>query len=115
MHPRKTIKNLIEKYRRELGINDKVRYRTRPMKTKAASCNIEKKIIYINKNILDLGEKILSYVVLHELIHIKLKSIDHTNEFYEILHRYFSEEEIRRIYETIVKKLSSINNFAFDL
>jgi len=119
MKKNKMLRQILENYMKQLGLDDlKIHLRTRKLKTKAASCNLDKNIIYINKYLLtnnEVDEKIISYIILHELLHIKLKTTIHTLEFNEMLQKYFNKEELEAIHKTIVKKLTELNNINKDI
>lgn len=57
----------------------------RPMKTKWGSCNSNKKIIWLNTELAKKPERMIDYVILHEMAH--LVSPKHDNFFTEILDR----------------------------
>lgn len=57
----------------------------RTMKTKWGSCNSEKKIVWLNAELAKKPERMIDYVILHELAH--LASPKHDSRFMEILDR----------------------------
>lgn len=79
----KKIKNMIENLRKELGIEEEVGIKMKPMKRKKATVSLLKKEIRINKNLLsDMSEQELREIIIHELLHLKY-GIFHTKEFLE--------------------------------
>ncbi len=79
----KEIRRMVDNLRRELGIEEKVSVRIKPMKRKKATISLIRKEIRINKNILpDISERELMEIVVHELLHLKY-GIFHTREFLE--------------------------------
>jgi predicted metal-dependent hydrolase len=71
------VEEILKKYKEELGINDEVRVKIKKYKTRSAFINLKTKTIFINENLLELGEEVLRYLILHELIHLKLNSKYH--------------------------------------
>ncbi|GHE02652.1 metal-dependent hydrolase [Defluviimonas sp. 20V17] len=57
----------------------------RPMKTKWGSCNSEKRIVWLNSELAKKPERMIDYVILHELAH--LVSSRHDSSFTEVLDR----------------------------
>jgi predicted metal-dependent hydrolase len=108
MNYRNVIKEILREYKLRLGIHEEVKVKVRNYKTRAAFCNIKTKTIYINKNLLDLDKDILEYLILHELLHIKLNSKYHSGEFYKILHEFASLNKIMCIRTKIREKLLQI-------
>lgn len=63
--------------------------RIKNMKTRWGSCNIQAKRVWLNLKLAYYDEKCLSYVVLHEILHIIEKS--HNKRFYSLLDSFFPE------------------------
>ena len=105
MSYRDVIERVLSEYRLMLGIRDDVKVRVRRYRTKAALSNIKTRTIYINKDLLDLGEDVIKYLLLHELLHIKLQSKYHDERFYAMLHFLIPPEEIDTIREVIMKRM----------
>ena len=100
------LKELLEKAKRALGIEDNIKLVLYPMKYKVASVSLKSKNIRINKNIIKmLTYDELYYILVHELIHIKLSSLNHGDGFYRLLHGLYTVEEIEELENRIVKKL----------
>ena len=105
MNYRDIIERVLSEYRLMLGIGDDVKVKVRRYRTKAASSNIKTRTIYINEDLLDLSEDIIKYLVLHELLHIKLQSKYHDERFYAMLHFFIPPEEVDTIREVIMKRM----------
>jgi len=91
---RKQLKEILNELKNEFKISDPIKIELKPMKTKAASVSLSKSIIRINKNIIpNLDTECLKYLILHELIHYKLKSTYHNGLFHKELNRKISETE----------------------
>lgn len=69
-------------------------------KTIWGSCNY-KNIISFSYRVVLLDEELIDYIVLHELVHIKIKN--HRNEFYQYLKKYMPD------YKDRIIKLKNIN------
>jgi predicted metal-dependent hydrolase len=104
------IKRILEEYKLKLEVSDEVKVRVRNYKTRAAFTNLQTRVIYINKNLLDVGEEVLRYLILHELIHIKLNNKYHDETFYKILYNYVTPEEIGVFRKVINEKLINTNH-----
>jgi len=76
------------------------------MKYKVASISLKNKTIRLNKNLLELfDDDELYYILIHELMHIKLATVNHGEEFYKILYDIYSPEKSEEVENRIVKKL----------
>jgi len=105
-------KDLVEKilaeYMPQLGINSEVKVKLRNYKTKPAFCNLKTNTIYLNTALLDLGEEVARYLLLHELIHIKQGKRYHDDEFYKLFYKYIPPEKAKIIQEQIIGELYNI-------
>jgi len=104
------LKLILNEMKKELGISEDVKVVVKPMKTKAASVTLGKNEIRINRNLLDLDEDCIRYLILHELTNIKLKTKYHTGEFYETIYGVMREEGVREVENKILTELLKINN-----
>ncbi|MEM1605300.1 MAG: M48 family metallopeptidase [Fervidicoccaceae archaeon] len=102
-----TIKRIVEDYKQKLGISCEVNVKVRSYKTRSAFVNLKTKTIYINKELIPLGEDVLRYLILHELLHLKLNSKYHDGEFHKILYEHIPEERVVELRGIINKKLIS--------
>ncbi len=110
MSARERVKNLLEQAKHALGINDNVKLILYPMKYKVASVSLKTKTIRLNKNLVRLfTDDELYYILLHELIHIKLATPNHGEEFHKLLHTVCPPEKSEELENRIVKKLVSVN------
>jgi len=103
------VNRFLTRYKLILGVKEDVKIKIRRYKTKTAFVDLRSKIIYMNRDLLDLGEDVIEYLLLHELLHIKLREKHHTSQFYAILHFFIPEEKANEIKEKIIKKLIEIN------
>jgi predicted metal-dependent hydrolase len=102
------IKEILRNHKLQLGINEDIKVKIRNYKTRAALSNLKTKTIYINKNLLCLGEDVIGYLILHELLHIKLNSKYHSDAFYKTLYESISPEKIMRLKMKIREKLIQV-------
>jgi len=77
----KKVKEILEELKNELKINEEIKVIIKDYKYKLASVSLDKKLIRINKRIIN-DEKLLRDVLFHELLHIKLDTVWHTPEFF---------------------------------
>ena len=105
-------KDLVEKilaeYMPQLGINFEVKVKLRNYKTRSAFCNLKTNTIYLNTALLDLGEEVARYLLLHELLHIKQGKRYHNDEFYKLLYKFIPPEKVETIQEQIIGELYNI-------
>jgi len=60
----------------------------------------------LNRNVVEkLDEDELMYILLHELIHLKVNGVNHGSSFVKELGKHFELEKIREIEIRIIKKL----------
>ncbi len=108
---REHITRMLEELKTMLGIKEKVKLELRPLKTKAASVSLKRNVIRLSKGVVSgLDEKPVRYLILHELVHLKLRSIHHTNDFYRMVHSIVKEEEVKEFEEDIIAKLIELNS-----
>ena len=105
-----SINRIVEEYKKQLGINGEIKVKIRSYRTKAAFVNLKTRTIYINGRLLNLDEGVVKYLILHELLHIKLNSKYHSRKFYELLYGHISPEEVELIRKTINEGLKEINH-----
>ncbi|MBE0601842.1 MAG: M48 family metallopeptidase [Firmicutes bacterium] len=63
--------------------------RTKDMKTRWGSCNVQTKTLWFNLQLVKLPPRCLDYVVLHELLHLAERG--HGQRFYALLSRYMPD------------------------
>jgi len=112
MNP-KQLRKLLKELKKELEIpeDEKIRIVLRPMKTKAASISLKNGTIRLNKNLISkLDSESIKYLLLHELIHYKLRSINHNGNFQKQLNSKIKETKTREIENKIIESLLELNN-----
>jgi hypothetical protein len=112
------VEKISEKYKIYIGVKD-VKLVVRPYKTRDAFTFISSPpTIYLNEYLID-DEEILEYLILRELIHIKLHmyppmrygmpNMSYAEKFESNLYFLIPKEEVEEIRERIVKKLIEMN------
>ena len=108
---KKQLTETLNEIKQDLGISEKIKIELKPMKTKAASISLNKNKIRINKNLLpNLDPECIRYLILHELIHHKLKSTYHNQEFQKQLTQKINEEKAKQLERKILTTLLQINH-----
>jgi len=110
MEPRKILNEVMQ----ELGLNGKIRLRRVPMKHKIASFSFRTNTLRLNRNLLELlSEEELRYIIRHELVHLKVKDLNHGSLFLEEMKKFYSEKEIEKIERRIFEKLILLGKISF--
>ncbi len=105
------LKEILSQVKSDLGIPEEIRIELKPMKIKAASISLRRNVMRINKNIIPhLDQESIKYLILHELIHYKLKSRYHNGDFYKQLYEKVEPEKARELERRILTSLLEINN-----
>ena len=108
---REQLNEILKQLKNELEIQGAIRIELKTMKTKAASISLSRGIIRINKNIIpNLDAECLKYLLLHELIHYKLKSTYHNGRFLEELNKKINETKAKQLERKILTTLLQINH-----
>lgn len=87
------IAKLLPIWEEKTGLHCK-EWRTKDMKTRWGSCNTKAKRIWLNLNLAQYPQICLEYVILHELIHLKVPN--HSAAFYAELDAYMPDWKQRR-------------------
>lgn len=95
----KHLENIMEKMRIKTGLAPE-NYYIKNEEKNIARCDFENRNIYINPKIMELEDKAIEYILLHELCHLKYKT--HAKGFYEILKKNFPKY---KKYENILKDI----------
>jgi len=98
------IEKILQRYRIYLGVKD-VKVVVRPYKTRTAFTKLSSPpTICLNEYLID-DEEVLEYLILREMIHIKLNmyrsrytsGLSHTEKFYSVLYFIMPREKIEKI------------------
>jgi len=102
--PRELALKVLSEYEERLGVKA-AKLVIRRYKTRAAFCELRSRRVYLNENLLGLGEGVIRYLIAHELVHLKLRTTRHGDEFYRLFHALVPPEEAGEAERRIVKKL----------
>ena len=111
------IERILERYKIYIGVKD-VKLVIRPYKTRDAFSDLTNRVIYLNEYLID-DEEVVEYLLLRELIHIKLHmyppmrygvpSLSYTEKFESNLYFLIPKEKVEEVKERIFKKLIEVN------
>jgi len=82
------VATILEQVKSVVGIDGEVRLEFKPYKTRGASIDLSRRVLAVNSRLLDLGEDVVKYLVLHELVHLKLGTSRHDARFQELVDHY---------------------------
>jgi len=102
------IKEILEKAKKDYGIQDDFKIRIKKLKLKGASVSMGKMIIRLNEDLIH-DPKIVAYLIYHELAHYKLHTKFHGPEFYKLLNSKLGEEKVKAIERKIRRKMYEMN------
>lgn len=77
---------VIERCEKKAGVHAN-EFKVKNMRTRWGTCNIEKRRIWINLQLVKKPAECLEYVVTHELVHLLEKN--HTNRFHALVNEFF--------------------------
>lgn len=89
------VKRIFEHYKKVLGLED-VKLEFKEYKTKIASCSLKRRKITLSTRLLNLDDSVIKYIILHELLHLKLNSKYHGNEFHKLLEKFLTKEDVEK-------------------
>ena len=112
------VEKILEKYKIYIGVRD-VKVAVRPYKTRDAFTNLSSSppTIYLNEHLID-DEEVAQYLIIRELIHIKLHmyrsrytgdNLTYTEKFENNLYFLIPKEKVEKIKEKIWRRLFEIN------
>jgi len=112
------VEKTLEKYKIYLGVKD-VKVVVRPYKTRTAFTSLSSPpTVYLNEYLID-DEEVVEYLIIRELIHIKLhqypqprysvSTLTYTDKFYSTLYFLIPTEKVEEVRERIFKKLIEVN------
>jgi len=109
------VEKILERYKIYLGVKD-VKLVVRSYKIRDAFSDLTNRVIYLNKYLID-DEEIVEYLIIRELIHIKLHmhrsrytgGLSYAEKFENTLYFLIPKEKVEEIRERIVKKLIEVN------
>jgi hypothetical protein len=112
------IERILERYKIYLGVKD-VKVVVRSYKTRTAFTNLTSSppTIYLNEYLID-DEEVVEYLILREMIHIKLNmylpmrytgGLSYAEKFENTLNFFLPKKKVEEIREKMVKKLIEVN------
>jgi hypothetical protein len=110
------VEKTLEKYKIYLGVKD-VKVVVRPYKTRTAFTNLSSPpTIHLSEYLID-DKEVVEYLILRELIHIKLNmyrsrytgGLSYAEKFENTLYFLMPKDQVEKIREKIVKKLIKVN------
>ncbi len=112
------VEKILERYKIYLGVKN-VKLVVRPYKTRDAFTKLSSPpTIYLNEYLID-DEEVIEYLILRELIHIKLHqylpmrygtpTLSYTQKFESNLYFLMPKEKVEEVRERIFKKLIEVN------
>jgi len=100
------LKKILDELVKEMEIKEAIRLRVIPMKHKVASLSFKTKILRLNREVIKiLDDEEIRYILIHELVHLKVGSINHGSLFLRELEKHYSRKEVLAFEVRIVKKL----------
>jgi len=102
------LKILLNEVKEEIGLKDSVKLKIVPMKQKIASLSLKTKILRLNRDVVGkLSDEELRYIILHELIHLKVGDVNHGSLFLDELKRTYGISEATNLEIRIIERLIS--------
>jgi len=113
------VEKILEKYKIYIGVRN-VKVAVRPYKTRDAFTNLSSSppTIYLNEHLID-DEEVAEYLIIRELIHIKLHqylqpkymrpTLTYTEKFESNLYFFIPKEKVEKIREKIWRRLFEVN------
>jgi hypothetical protein len=110
------IERILERYKIYIGVKD-VKLVVRPYKTRDAFSDLTNRVIYLNEYLID-DEEVVEYLILRELIHIRLHmyppmryggGLSYAEKFENTLYFLIPKEKVEEIREKMEKKLIEAN------
>ena len=102
------IKEILEKAKKDYGIQDDFKIRIKKLKLKGASISMRKRIIRLNEELIHDPE-FVTYLIYHELAHYKLHTKFHGPEFYKLLNSKLGEQKVKEVERKIRRKMYEMN------
>lgn len=90
----------------KLEIKDVVKVVVAPMKHKIASLSLKTKTLRISKKAVEvLSDEELKYVLAHELIHLKIRDVNHGHLFIEELKKLYDFKDVNELEVEIIANI----------
>jgi len=100
------VKKILNELIKEMDIDKTIKLIIVPMRQKVASLSFKTKLLRLNhKAVKVLNSEEIRYILIHELIHFKVKDINHGSLFLRELEKHYTLEEAYNFEIEIIKKL----------
>jgi len=108
----KRIEKLLEKAKKLVGVDDEdIKVVLVPMKTKIATTSLRNKTIRLSRDYIKyLDDDEILYLLVHELVHHKIRSVHHDDRFQREIERVYPGNAVWDMRNRILKKM--INAYA---
>ena len=88
-----SIVEILKKAKELMEYNEDVRIRIKPLRTSLASVSLTKGVITLDPKVLKLNEEVVLYILVHEIAHLKAKTVFHSPIFREEIKKIFTNEK----------------------
>ena len=100
------LNKILDELMEEMEINETIKLKIIPMKQKIASLSFKTKILRLNRKVMEvLNDEEIRYILTHELIHFKIRSINHGSLFLRELEKHYNPKEALTLEVKIIEKL----------
>ena len=100
------VKKILHELMEEMKINEGIKLKIVPMKQKIASLSLKTKTLRLNEKAVNvLSDEEIRYILIHELIHLKIKDASHGSSFLHELRKHYSPEDGYNLEIKIIKKM----------
>ncbi len=104
---RKEVIRLFRDIVEELNL-EKIQIRLVPMKKKIASFSFKTKTLRLNREVVKvLDYELVRYIILHELVHLKINDVNHGKTFFEEFGKYYTETDSKILEIKLIQQLIS--------
>ena len=104
------IKKIVDELSYHIGIKRRLFVRIVSFRSKVASVSFVNGTLRLNRDFVRLSNtSLLRYIIIHELIHIKLGHHYHNDEFYREIKKYL-DHDIARYDKQVLDLMMKINN-----
>jgi predicted metal-dependent hydrolase len=105
------VKDILQELMKEMEISENIRLKIVPMKKKIASLSLATNVLRFNRNVVKfLNDEEIRYILIHELIHLKIRDVNHGSLFLRELSKYYNPRETYHLEIEIIRKLSKLTS-----
>lgn len=106
---KRSIPDVLERCQKRMNVNAN-EWRVKNMTTKWGTCNISKRRIWLNLQLVKKPPECLEYIIVHELVHLIEKN--HTDKFQALMDKYYPTwREVKRTLNEAPLEHLEVNNF----